>query len=97
MAFYAATGGGSNWTGHNWGSDEPIGTWEGVTTNAGGRVIGLDLHGNNLTGSIPSALGQLTNLYLLLLSGNQLSGCIPPSLYTISNNDLDQLGLSVCQ
>ena len=97
MAFYAATGGGSNWTGHNWGSDEPIGTWEGVTTNAGGRVIGLDLHGNNLTGSIPSALGQLTNLYLLLLSGNQLSGCIPPSLYTISNNDLDQLGLSICQ
>ena len=30
IAFYKATGGGSAWTGDNWGSDEPIGTWEGV-------------------------------------------------------------------
>ena len=38
MAFYSAIGGGSDWTGNNWGSDEPIGNWEGVSTNDEGRV-----------------------------------------------------------
>ena len=43
IAFYAATGGGSDWTGDNWGSAEPIGTWQGVTTDEEGRVTDLDL------------------------------------------------------
>ena len=80
MIFYRATGGGTDWTGDNWGSDEPIGTWEGVTTNTDGRVTRLRLGGDGLTGSIPSELGQLTNLQWLILVNNELSGSIPSEL-----------------
>ena len=96
LAFYAATGGGSAWTGDNWDSDEPIGTWQGVTTDEEGRVIRLELSGLGLTGAIPAELAQLTNLQLLYLGNNNLSGCIPASLQTIQTNDLDRLGLSPC-
>ena len=34
-----------------WKSSEPLGQWHGVTTNAEGRVIGLDLHDNDLSGT----------------------------------------------
>ena len=40
----------------------------------------LDLSHNDLSGSIPSALGGLTNLELLNLSANELTGPIPPEL-----------------
>lgn len=33
-----------------WGSCKPIGEWHGVTTNAQGRVIGLELDQNDLAG-----------------------------------------------
>ena len=86
MAFYRATGGGSDWTGDNWGSDEPIGTWEGVTTNADGRVIYLRMgDGFALSGSIPSVLGQLTYLIRLSLANSDLSGSIPSSLGNLTN------------
>ena len=62
MVFYRATGGGTAWTGNNWGSDQPIGTWQGVTTNAEGRVTYLSLRDTRLRGSIPAELGQLTYL-----------------------------------
>ena len=85
IAFYKATGGGSAWTGDNWGSDEPIGTWEGVRTNAEGRVTRLSLSRSQLSGSIPSELGQLTNLTWLDLSESQLSGSIPSELGQLTN------------
>ena len=85
MVFYRATGGGSAWTGNNWGSDQSIGTWQGVTTNAEGRVTRLVLNNNDLSGSIPAALGQLTKLEQLNLSANQLSGSIPSELGQLTN------------
>ena len=85
LAFYAATGGGSAWTGDNWGSDEPIGTWQGVTTDDEGRVTELELFGLGLSGSIPTELGQLTNLQTLYLGQNQLSGSIPTELAQLTN------------
>ena len=57
----------------------------------------LYLSSNDLSGSIPAELGQLTNLEQLKLGSNQLSGCIPASLQAIPKNDLDQLGLSFCE
>ncbi|KAF0894855.1 hypothetical protein E2562_004867 [Oryza meyeriana var. granulata] len=41
------------------------------------------LHGNNLTGTIPQSLGNLTNLIRLELQKNSLSGSIPASLGNI--------------
>ncbi len=93
VALYQATNG-ANWLNNdNWLSDAPLGAWHGVTTDDSGRVIELDLWGNQLRGSIPSELGNLSNLVWLILWGNQLSGAIPPELGNLSNlTDLDLWG-----
>ena len=80
VALYQATDG-SGWNNNaNWLSDEPLGSWYGVTTNADGRVTRLDLTNNRLSGALPAELGQLSELKWLLLSYNQLSGEIPVEL-----------------
>ena len=96
VALYNATNG-ANWTNSaNWLSNRPLGAWHGVTTDADRRVTALNLRANGLSGSIPSELGNLTNLTHLYLVGNQLSGCIPAALQNVQSNDLDQLGLPFC-
>ena len=85
MIFYRATGGGTDWTGDNWGSDQPIGTWQGVNTNAQGRVTQLSLSDTRLSGSIPAELGQLTYLKSLYLYKNYLKGSIPAELGNLTN------------
>ena len=77
---YHATGG-SRWSRNtNWLSARPIGDWYGVTTNAGGRVVRLDLPDNGLAGRIPESLGKLKRLESLDLGRNALSGRVPESL-----------------
>ena len=57
----------------------------------------LQLYNNRLTGSIPAALGDLTDLSHLKLAGNTgLTGCIPSGLRSVSLNDLSSTGLSYC-
>jgi len=48
----------------------------------------LDLHNQELTGSIPPEIGCLTNLTNLALRANQLTGEIPPEVCDLieSNN-----------
>ncbi|MFK7981874.1 MAG: hypothetical protein AB8G86_17970, partial [Saprospiraceae bacterium] len=67
MAFYHATDG-PNW-GYDggWGSHCKLSTWHGVITNEEGRVISLDLHNNNLSGTLPTELGNLSELQTLRL------------------------------
>ena len=85
VALYNATGG-PNWgNNRNWLSDRPIGEWSRVSTDGDGRVTGLWLDGNQLSGSIPSELGNLANLVTLSLHGNQLSGSIPSELGNLAN------------
>ena len=98
VALYNATDG-ANWrTDANWLSEEPLGTWHGVTTDDSGRVIELSLNANQLTGTIPAELGSLTNLTVLSLHNNQLSGTIPESLHDIAGiqDNLTELGLPRC-
>ena len=91
-ALYNATGGAS-WTNNtNWLSDQPIGEWHGLSTNADGRVIALLLSENNLTGAIPPELGNLDALTRLDLYSNSLSGSIPAELGNLTN--LEALNLS---
>ena len=96
VALYNATGG-ANWRDNtNWLSDEPLGNWHGVTTDADGRVATLDLTGNRLSGRMPSQLRDLSSLGELRLANNHLSGPVPSELGRLSaltrldleNNDL---------
>ena len=82
---YHATGG-PDWTNNaNWLSDEHISKWHGVTTDAGGRVVKLDLGDNGLSGVVPPGLSNLVNLRELLLHDNPLRGSIPPELGSLDN------------
>ena len=45
----------------------------------------LNLFNNQLTGSIPSEIGYLTNLINLYLNNNQLTGPIPPEIGNLTN------------
>ena len=83
---------GANWTSAtNWVSNEPLGEWHGVTTDAGGRVTRLDLARNNLRGIIPRQMGQLAKLTSLKIGWNQLVGGIPPEMGQLT--DLAELNL----
>jgi hypothetical protein len=48
-------------------------------------LVNLNLHSNQLSGSIPPELGNLTNLQKLYLQANMLSGSIPPELGNLSS------------
>ena len=85
VALYNATEGGSWITRTTWLSGRPLDEWHGVTTDGGGRVTALNLGSNELTGPIPVALGDLTNLQSLWLGWNELTGPIPAALGDLSN------------
>lgn len=86
VALFDATNG-SEWT-NSWDKNAPINTWYGVKLNADKtRVSELNLsgiafnQGNNLNGSLPEALGDLTALRILAITNNpNLSGNIPNNL-----------------
>ena len=85
VALYNATNG-AQWDDNtNWLSDKPLYQWYGVAIDADGRVSSLELGYNQLSGTIPSELGNLTNLTDLGLSDNQLSGIIPSELGNLTH------------
>ena len=85
VALYNATNGAQWKNKTNWLSDKPLNQWYGVETDAAGRVQLLLLRDNQLSGTIPAALGNLTNLQGLNLQRNQLSGTIPVALGNLTN------------
>ena len=85
VALYNSTNGRSWTNNHNWLSNSALGQWYGVTTDSSGRVTGLHLHENELSGRIPLEVGDLSNLNYLNLWGNQLSGGIPTELGRLTN------------
>lgn len=87
LAVFAKTGG-ATWTrALGWGvnSTTPACALSGVTCSADGRVVGLDLANNNLTGFIPVELGALGALVELRLSNNRLQGSVPASLASLTS------------
>ena len=65
----------------NWDKTRNMRFWNGVILEAPlsppRRVIGLRLRNKGLTGQIPAALDNLTELTQIVLSRNQLTGSIP--------------------
>ena len=76
---------GEGWT-HTWDfSTELDDSWYGITLDAAGRVISIDLTENNLKGSIPKEISEIYYLQTLKLRYNLLDkdGCIPQQLYSL--------------
>ena len=83
VSFYNSTGGPSwiNKTGWvNNATNCNVCTWFGVQCNNEGRVTALNLGLNNLTGSIPSSITQLSKLTRLNLYSNEFAGSLPAFL-----------------
>ncbi len=74
-ALYIATNG-PNWKrSDNWRTNAPLGEWYGISADAAGRVVSVELSDNGLAGPIPTAIGNLAaTLEVLDLSGNALTG-----------------------
>ena len=85
----------------NWSADIPLASWTGVSVSDD-RVVELDLSASpdgtdrrpnrDLSGTIPAALGNLSQLRSLDLRFNTLSGSIPTELSNLSR--LESLLLS---
>ena len=65
---------GSGWI-NTWKLDQKITTWNGVTVQ-NQRVVGLNFSRRNLTDSLPSSLGNLSELRSLNISFNNLTGSL---------------------
>jgi len=89
VALYNSTNGGA-WTNKTKWLTGPVDTWYGITVVVD-RVTRIDLGNNNLDGTIPTELGNLTNLTYIYLNFNNLSGSIPPELENL--NELKTLSL----
>ncbi|MDM8520113.1 clostripain-related cysteine peptidase [Anaerolineales bacterium HSG6] len=76
---------GDNWTDNTgWKITNTPCSWYGVSCS-GGNVTSLRLDRNQLTGTIPTELGNLANLTGLYLYENQLTGTIPTELGNLVN------------
>lgn len=86
VAFYEGTNGPEWWDQRGWLSEAPVCEWYGVGCE-GGQVVSLTMNWNNLSGALPAALAQLTELHTLVLYYNNLSGALPAELAELQNLD----------
>ena len=86
IAIYNGTGGAGWTTSTNWnGAAGTECTWFGVICDGGQTTVtSIDLNTNNLTGSLPATLNNLTGLVTFYVNDNQLTGPIP-SLAGLNN------------
>ena len=69
----------------NWLTREPLGEWEGVSTDHQGQVVRLNLEQMNIAGRLLPELAKLVNLRVLDLYDNRLSGELPPEFGELVN------------
>ncbi len=68
-----------------WVLTDLVCTWPGITLDANGRVIAIELNSSGLTGDIPIELSLLTELQELKVSNNCLTGTIPTEFEDLVN------------
>ncbi|RMA58904.1 leucine-rich repeat domain-containing protein [Ulvibacter antarcticus] len=85
LDIYVATQG-ENWV-NTWDVNQPVDQWYGVLVK-NDKVVSLNLMFNNMVGSLPSSISNLTDLQTLELSFNELNGEIPAAI-----GDLNELKL----
>lgn len=92
IALYNSLGGGG-WTNKaNWCSDKPVEEWYGVTVNGEGFVTGVSFENNNLLGTIPAEIGNLTNLKSLRIVGEPgVTGSIPEEICNLESLETLQI------
>lgn len=90
MDFYQSTGG-ANWTNKTgWSAANPnvvqsVQGWTGITVDIDGHVTDIHLNSNNLTGTIPASIKDLTYLKTIRLPLNSLSGSLPDVFHLMPN------------
>ncbi len=90
VALYNSTDG-HNWKNSNNWLTGPVDSWYGITVEKG-RVIKVDLDYNNLNGTIPPEIGNLTSVKRVYLHDNYLFGTIPSEIGDLA--EVDYLYLS---
>ncbi len=83
VALYDSTNGDEWISNDNWNSG-PVEAWYGVHVS-GNRVTELNLGYNNLEGTFPTSISNLTGLEYLYLNSNQLTGSIPSSIGNLTS------------
>ncbi len=78
----------------SWDLSMPMDTWQGISLDADGNVLAVNLFNNNLKGALPSL--QLPNCRSFNLQNNQLRDTLPNlngmqslQFLDLSNNDID--------
>ncbi len=95
-SFYEATDG-PNWTrSDGWLEDGNLDQWHGVQTDSIGRVSGLDLNSNGLSGHVPEAMRLLADMTSLRIQDNALAGQLPLSLADLRLEEFDYEDTSLC-
>lgn len=84
VALYEKTNG-ENWDDNtNWADVAPLREWHGINRVAW-RIFSLWISDNNLSGPLPSELGNLKELRELALPNNHISGSIPEEIWNLSS------------
>ena len=92
------TSGGPDWTNSSgWLETSALDEWYGVTADALGRLLTLDLSRNGLAGQLPGNLSELAHMTELRIAHNtDLSGRLPLSLADLSLRVLHYAGTELC-
>ena len=75
---------GPHWTINTGWLQGPVSNWYGVYVSDG-RVQQLNLDFNNLKGTLPASIGNLSGLIFFQMADNQLTGAIPSSVGDLTN------------